>query len=58
MIFGRKDLRIGLSWAKFDAEADFVVRFPIAPEKHTKNNEKPVCLVTNNGRAKISGIEK
>ena len=30
MIFGRTDLRISLSGAKFDAEADFDVRFAAA----------------------------
>ena len=30
MIFSRTDLRISLSWAKFDAEADFDVRFAAA----------------------------
>ena len=32
-IFGRTDLRIGQSEAKFDAEADFQVRFAIALQK-------------------------
>ena len=30
MIFGRTDLRISLSGAKFDVEADFDVRFAVA----------------------------
>ena len=40
MIFGRTDLRIGLSGAKFDAESDFEVRLAVAPQKHCKNNKK------------------
>ena len=33
MIFGRTDLRISLFGAKFDAEADFDTRSPVAPPK-------------------------
>ena len=33
MIFGRTDLRIGVSGAKFDAESDFDVRLAVAPQK-------------------------
>ena len=33
MIFGRTDLRISLSRAKFDAEADFDVRSAVEPRK-------------------------
>ena len=33
MIFGRTDLRTGVSEAKFDARADFEVRFAVAPRK-------------------------
>ena len=36
-IFGRTDLRIGVSGAKFDAEVDFEVRFAPAPPKLDKN---------------------
>ena len=32
-IFGRTDLRISLSGAKFDADADFDVRSAVAPPK-------------------------
>ena len=41
-ILGRTDLRIGVSWAKFDAEADFEVRLPLAPPKPCWNCEKGV----------------
>ena len=40
MIFGRTDLRIGVSGAKFDAEVDFDVRFASTPPKLDKNLEK------------------
>ena len=41
MIFGRTDLRIGQSEAKFDAEADFNVRSAAAPQKPDQIDEKP-----------------
>ena len=40
MIFGRTDLRISLSGAKFDAEADFDVRFAAAPPNPRQISEK------------------
>ena len=40
MIFGRTDLRISVSGAKFDAEADFEVRFAVGLQKLDKNYEK------------------
>ncbi len=39
-IFGRTDLRIGVSGAKFDAESDFEVRLAIAPQKPGQIDEK------------------
>ena len=45
MIFGRTDLRIGVSGAKFDAEVDFEVCFAPAPPKLDKNLEKRMILV-------------
>ena len=39
-IFGRTDLRISLSEAKFDAEADFDVRSAVAPQKPDQIDEK------------------
>ncbi len=42
MIFGRTDLRISLSRAKFDAEADFDVRSAVAPQKPDQIDEKPI----------------
>ena len=39
-IFGRTDLRKGVSEAKFDAEADFDVKKSLAPPKSPENHEK------------------
>ena len=39
-IFGRTDLRISVSRAKFDAESDFEVRLAVARQKPDQNNEK------------------
>ena len=40
MFFGRTNLRIGVSGAKFDAESDFEVRFAVAPQEAGQNSEK------------------
>ena len=40
-IFGRTDLRKGVSEAKFDAEADFDVKKCLAPPKSAENHKKP-----------------
>ena len=40
MIFGRTDLRISLSGAKFDAEADFDVRFAAGRPNPRQISEK------------------
>ena len=40
-IFGRADLRKGVSEAKFDAEVDFDVKKYLAPPKSPENDEKP-----------------
>ena len=40
-IFGRTDLRKGVSEAKFDVEADFDVKKSLAPPKSAENHEKP-----------------
>ena len=42
MNFGRTDLRIGGSKAKFDVQVAGEVRFPIAPPKPSENYEKPL----------------
>ena len=48
MIFGRTDLRKGVSGAKFDAESDFEVRLAVAPPKSMKNDEKPISDTEKN----------
>ena len=40
MIFGRTDLRIGLSGAKFREQSDFEVRLAVAPQKPSKKDKK------------------
>ena len=40
MIFGRTDLREGVSGAKFDAESDFEVRLAVALQKLDQLGEK------------------
>ena len=40
-IFGRTDLRKGVSEAKFDVEADFDVKKSLAPPKSAENHKKP-----------------
>ena len=40
MIFGRTDLRKGVSGAKFDGQADFEVRLAVAPQKPDQFNQK------------------
>ena len=43
MIFGRADLRKGVSGAKFDAESDFEVHLAVTPPKPCQNSEKTIC---------------
>ena len=40
-IFGRTDLRKGVSEAKFDGQADFDIKKSPAPPKSAENHEKP-----------------
>ena len=47
MIFGRTDLRIGGSRAKFDVEDDGEIRFAVAPPKPIKINEKLIFRSKN-----------
>ena len=47
MIFGRTDLRIGVSGAKFDARSDFEVRLAVAPQKPSQNSEKLIFRTKN-----------
>ena len=41
MIFGRTDLRKGVSEAKFDGQADFDVKNSLAPPNSAEKHEKP-----------------
>ena len=47
VIFGRTDLRVSLSGAKFDAEADFDVSSAVAPPKPHQINEKLISVTPN-----------
>ena len=47
MIFGRTDLRKGVSGAKFDAESDFEVHLAVAPQKPSQNSEKTIFRSEN-----------
>ena len=53
-IFGRTDLRKGVSEAKFDAEADFDVKKCLAPPKSAENCEKPKNKSKNVSEKKIA----
>ena len=57
-IFGRTDLRKGVSEAKFDAEADFNVKKCLAPPKSPGNHEKPKNKSRKIFRQKNSGVKK
>ena len=54
MIPGRTDLRIGISGAKFDTEADFEVHLRLAPPNLAKNKISDQNFSSKN----ISGVEK
>ena len=58
MFFGRTDLRIGASKAKFDAESDFEVRFAVAPPKPGKNYEKIIFRSEKFAEKKLLCVEK
>ena len=58
MIFGRTDLRISLSAAKFDAESDFDVRFAVErqnPRQISKKRKFPFDFFAKNF---FFGVEK
>ena len=60
-IFGRTDLRKGVSeakFAKFDAEADFGVKKCLAPPKSTENHEKPKNKSEKVSEKKSFGVKK
>ena len=58
MIFGRTDLRKGVSGAKFDGEADFEVRSAVALQKPGQNNEKLKFRSEIFAEQKNFGVEK
>ena len=45
MIFGRTNLWMGVSGAKFDAESDFEVRLAVAPQKPSQICKKLILLI-------------
>ena len=47
MFLGCTDLRIGVSGSKFNAEADFEVRFAVALQKSGQNSEKLIFRSKN-----------
>ena len=57
-IFGRTDLRKGVSEAKFDAEANFYVKKCLAPPKSPENHEKPKTKIAKKFRKKNFGVKK
>ena len=57
-IFGRTDLRKGVSEAKFDAEADFDVKNCLAPPKSAENREKTKKKIAKNFPKKKFGVKK
>ena len=58
MISGRTDLRIGVSGAKFDAEADFEIRLAVAPQKPCRNDAKLIFRSGNFRRKKMAWKNK
>ena len=57
-IFGRTDLRKGVSEAKFDVEADFDVKKSLAPPKSAENHEKTKKKSRKKFRKKNFGVKK
>ena len=58
MIFGRTDLRISVSRAKFDAKSDFEVRLAVAPQKPGQNIEKLIFRSKKFAEFFFAGVEK
>ena len=58
MIFGRTDLRIGGSRAKFDVEVDGKVHLVVTPPKPFEINEKPIFLIRKFRPNNSLGVEK
>ena len=57
-IFGRTDLRKGVSEAKFDVEADFDVEKSKIGPKSTENHEKPKKLFAKIFPKNFFGVKK
>ena len=57
-IFGRTDLRKGVSEAKFDVEADFDAKKSLAPPKSAENHEKTKKNREKNFRNIKIGVKK
>ena len=57
-IFGRTDLRISLSRAKFDEEADFDVRSAVGPPKPHQIDKNLTFRSENFAKKKIFCVEK
>ena len=58
IIFGRTDLRKGVSRAKFDAESDFEVHLAVAPQKPCQSSEKTILSTRKIRRLFLFGVEK
>ena len=58
MFFGRTDLRIGVSEAKFDGKADFDVHLPVALQKPFKFCEKLTKHRTTFANKNFWAVEK
>ena len=58
MIFGRTDLRIGGSRAKFDVEVDGKVHLAVTPPKPDEINEKTKFLIRKFRPKNFLGVEK
>ena len=56
MIFGRTDLRISLSGAKFDPEADFDGRFAVARQNPRQIDKKQDFASENLTKQKKNGV--
>ena len=54
IIFGRTDLRKGVSRAKFDAESDFEVHLAVAPQKPSQNSENKIFRPENVAEKNLS----
>ena len=56
LMFGRTDLRKGVSEAKFDREDDFNVKNSLAPPKSAENHDKPKKIAKQLSEKKIPAL--